>query len=239
MEARNYNYKSRNLRMRRALTRLLALFLLAGLALAFWQLTPLVDWADPTELGRLLDRVRASPYAGLFVVGGYLLGSFLIFPVTALIAATGVAFGSWEGLIWASIGTLLAAIVNYQFARMLPRRLSDRWFGPWTRKMGTRFQRDGIIAIMIARNIPIAPFTLVNVVAGAANIRFRDYVIGTVLGMGPTILALTILGDRLRGAWESPTLQNVGLLVLAIALWFAVALGLQALSNRWVASRAA
>jgi hypothetical protein len=29
----------------------------------------------------------------------------------------------------------------------------------------------------------------------------------------------------------------VGLLILAIVLWFAVALGLQALSNRWVSAR--
>jgi membrane protein DedA with SNARE-associated domain len=103
--------------------------------------------------------------------------------------------------------------------------------------MGRRFERDGIVAIMIARNVPFAPFQLINIVGGLAKIRFSDYLIGTILGMAPTILALTILGDRLRGAWDSPTLANVALLLLAIMMWFAIALGLQALSNRWVASR--
>jgi uncharacterized membrane protein YdjX (TVP38/TMEM64 family) len=223
--------------MRRALTRLLALFVIAALVLLIWRWSPLVERAGPEQIGHLLDRVSASPYAGLLVVGIYLLGSFIVFPVTALIAATGVAFGPWEGLIWASIATLVASLVNYYIARVVPLTFVDRWLGRWTRKMGRRFERDGIVAIMIARNIPFAPFTLVNVVAGAAKIRFGDYLIGTILGMGPTILALTILGDRLRGAWDSPTLQNVGLLLLAIAVWFAVALGLQAISNRWVASR--
>jgi uncharacterized membrane protein YdjX (TVP38/TMEM64 family) len=235
MEARGYN--NNHPRMRRALTRLLALFLIAALVLLIWRWSPLVERAGPEQIGQLLDRVSASPYAGLLVVGIYLLGSFIVFPVTALIAATGVAFGPWEGLIWATIATLVASVVNYLIARVVPLKFVDRWLGRWTRKMGRRFERDGIVAIMIARNIPFAPFTLVNVVAGAAKIRFGDYLIGTILGMGPTILALTILGDRLRGAWDSPTLENVGLLLLAIAVWFAVALGLQAISNRWVASR--
>jgi phospholipase D1/2 len=236
MEARVNN--NNNLRMRRALTRLVAVCLIAMLVLAFWRYSPLVAWADPDQLGSLFDRVSASPFAGPIVVAAFLLGSFVVFPATALIAATGVALGPWQGLIWASIGTLFSAIVNYLLAGLLPRRFVDRWFGPWSRKMRRRCERDGIVAIMIARNVPIAPFTLVNVVAAAAGVRFRDYVLGTILGMGPTIVALTILGDRLRGAWVAPTVQNVSLLVLAIALWFAVALGLQALSNRWISSRA-
>jgi uncharacterized membrane protein YdjX (TVP38/TMEM64 family) len=235
MEARGY--KKNHPRMRRALTRLLALFLIASLVLLIWRWSPLVERVGPEEIGNLLDRVSDHAYSGPLVVAIYLLGSLIFFPVTALIAATGVAFGPWEGLIWASIATLVAAIVYYYLARLLPPGLVDRRFGRWTRRMGSRFQRDGIVAIMIARNVPFAPFQLVNVVAGLANIRFSDYLIGTILGMGPTLLALTILGDRLRGAWDAPTLENVALLLLAIALWFAVALGLQAVSNRWVALR--
>jgi uncharacterized membrane protein YdjX (TVP38/TMEM64 family) len=235
MEPRRNKKKKR--RLRRALARLIALAVLAILLLAFWRYSPIVDWANPEQLGLLLDRVSASPFAGLLVVSAFLLGSFVVFPVTALIAANGVAFGPWEGLIWASAATLIAASVNYLLARTLPRQFVDRWFGPWMRRMGHRFESEAIVSIMIARNIPIVPFTLVNLVAGAARIRFRDYLIGTILGTGPTIVALTILGDRLRGAWFAPTVLNVGLLILAIALWFAVALGLQALSNRWISDR--
>jgi len=235
MEARGYN--NNHPRMRRALTRLLALILMAAIVLLIWRWSPLVERVDPEQVGRLLDRVSDSRFAGPIVVATYLVGSFFVFPVTALIAATGVAFGPWEGLIWASVATLVASIVYYYLARLLPPEWVDRWLGRWTRKMGNRFQRDGIVAIMIARNVPFAPFQLVNVVAGLARIRFADYVVGTILGMGPTILALTILGDRLRGAWDSPTLANVALLLLAIALWFGVAMGLQALSNRWVVMR--
>jgi uncharacterized membrane protein YdjX (TVP38/TMEM64 family) len=113
----------------------------------------------------------------------------------------------------------------------------DDWIGPWIRRLGMRFGRNSIVSVMVARNIPIAPFTLVNVMAGAANIRYRDYLIGTILGMGPMIAALTILGDRLRGALENPTLSNLLLLSLAFIVWFVIGLGLQILSNRLVSMR--
>jgi phospholipase D1/2 len=163
----------------------------------------------------------------------YLIGSFIVFPVTALIAATGVALGPINGMIWATAGCLLASTVNYCCARRLSAETLDNWTGGWLRRLGHRLEHGGIVSVMVARNIPIAPFTVVNVVAGAARIPFRDYMLGTVLGLGPTIAALTILGDRLRDAWQTPNTIDVVLLVLGVVMWFAVAFGLQALSNRY------
>ncbi|MGW8368483.1 MAG: TVP38/TMEM64 family protein [Gammaproteobacteria bacterium] len=222
--------------MRRALWRLTALGLLAGLAYALWLYSPLQEWTETERLASLLQDLGVSPWAGIVVLIAYLIGSFIVFPVTALIAATGVALGPINGMIWATAGCLLAATVNYCCARRLSAETLDNWTGGWLRRLGHKLEHGGIVSVMVARNIPIAPFTVVNVVAGAASIPFRDYLVGTVLGLGPTIAALTILGDRLRGAWEAPTALNIGLLTLAIALWFAVAVGLQALSNRYASA---
>jgi phospholipase D1/2 len=223
--------------MRRGLFRLLGLFILIGAVLAVWRYSPLGEWGAPSQLGAWLDRLSASTWAGPLVVAGFLLGSFVIFPVTAMIAATGIALGPTDGLLWASLGALAGATTNYGLARLVPERTIERWVGPWVGKMGQRFKRGGIVAIMLARNLPFAPYTLINVVAGGARIPFCDYMIGTVLGMGPIIAALTILGDRLRGAWEAPTAGNMLLLALAILFWFVLAWGLQWLSNRLAAAR--
>jgi len=226
-----------NQRMRRVLFRLLSLCVLAAVLLAFWRYSPLGKWTDPERLGIFLDGLSASRWAGLLIVTGFLVGSFVVFPVTAMIAATGIALGPINGLIWALTGSLVGATVNYGLARMLPQQTLENWVGPWIRTMGERFERGGIVAVMVARNLPIAPFTLINVVAGGARIPFRDFLIGTILGMGPIIAALTILGDRLRGALEVPTFTNIILLCFAILLWFVLAFSLQSLSNRWISAR--
>ena len=233
VEARN-NYKYR---MRRAVVRLTALTVLAAVALAVWRFSELGAWNDADRLSLLLGRLNASPWAGPLVVAIFMLATLFVFPVTVLIAATGIALGPSNGFIWASIGSLVAAIATYGMARMLPQHALDYWIGAWIRRMGSRFERGGIVSIMVARNIPIAPFTLINVVAGAAKIPFRDYLIGTMLGMGPTIAALTVLGDRLRDAWQAPNMFNISMLCIAVFAWFILALSLQSLSNRWEATR--
>jgi uncharacterized membrane protein YdjX (TVP38/TMEM64 family) len=198
---------------------------------------PIREWSDPSRLGNLLDDLRDSPWIGPIVVSGFLIGSFLVFPVTGMIAATGIALGPTSGLLWASVGSLVGATVTYGVARMMPEQTIENLAGPWIGKMGRRFERGGIVPIMVARNVPIAPFTLINIVAGGARIRYRDFIVGTVLGMGPIVAALTILGDRLRGAWEAPTALNIFLLALAVVCWFLLACGLQSLSNRWLSAR--
>lgn len=228
--------KKNNRRLRRASLRLTALCLLIAVLFAFWRYSPLGEWRDPQRLGELLDALNSHPWAGPIVVAAFLIGSFVVFPVSALIAATGVALGPTWGLLWASVGSMLAAIVTYGVARLLPEEVLENWAGPWIRRLGRRFENGGIVSVMVARNVPVAPFTLVNVVSGAAGIRFRDYVIGTVLGMGPMIAALTILGDSLRGALIAPTAANIVLLCIAVTIWFGVAFVLQTLSNRWVAA---
>ena len=233
MEGREKNKK----RMQRALVRLVGLTVLVALLFLLWRYSPLQQWTEPERLAELFDAISRSPWAGPIVVMAFLIGGFIVFPVTALIAATGVALGAVNGFFWASVGSLLSSILTYAITRSLPQRTIENWAGPWIARLGRRFERGGIVSVMLARNFPLAPFTLVNVVAGAARIPFRDYLIGTVLGMAPIIAALTILGDRLRLAWEARTVQSLTVFVLAIVLWLAVAFGLQSLSNRLSSAR--
>lgn len=52
--------------------------------------------------------------------------------------------------------------------------------------------------------IPVAPFTVVNLAAGASHIRFRDFVLGSLAGMTPGTLAIAVFGDRLEEAVRDP-----------------------------------
>jgi len=83
------------------------------------------------------------------------------------------------------------------------------------------------------RLVPLAPFTVVNLISGASHIRFGDYMLGTLVGMSPGIAVMTALGDRLRQVLHNPSAANIGLLVLVAAMWIALSVALQiALSRR-------
>jgi phosphatidylserine/phosphatidylglycerophosphate/cardiolipin synthase-like enzyme/uncharacterized membrane protein YdjX (TVP38/TMEM64 family) len=200
--------------------------------LAVWRYTPIAEWAEPERVAPLLNALSASPWAGPLVLLTFVIGSLIVFPVTALIAATAIALGPWTGFAWALLGSLLAASATYGIGWLIgPRRL-EHMFGAWIKKLIKRLRHGGIVSVMIVRNIPIAPFSLVNVVAGATAMRFRDFLLGTALGMGPGIAMLTVLADRMREMWETPSAANFVWLTVAVGLWLCVAAGLQILSNR-------
>jgi uncharacterized membrane protein YdjX (TVP38/TMEM64 family) len=56
----------------------------------------------------------------------------------------------------------------------------------------------------VSRLVPLGNFTLANVIAAAIGIPFRAFILGNALGLLPGLLALTLLGDRLRQlGWPS------------------------------------
>jgi phospholipase D1/2 len=82
---------------------------------------------------------------------------------------------------------------------------------------------------MAVRLIPVAPFSVVNAVAGASQIRFRDFILGSLLGLAPGIVAIIFFEDRLEAAVRDPGLGSfvtlaalvtaVGLAAVGIRKW--------------------
>jgi phospholipase D1/2 len=46
--------------------------------------------------------------------------------------------------------------------------------------------------------VPVAPYSLINLAAGAGGVPFRDFVVGTSLGMSPGVVGITIFGKQLE-----------------------------------------
>ena len=72
-----------------------------------------------------------------------------------------------------------------------------------------------------------------NLAAGAIGVRFRDYMLGTALGLAPGITVLSLFGNRVKAQVQHPSTSGV-LLVVGIAIvWLAISFTLQ----RFIAAR--
>jgi uncharacterized membrane protein YdjX (TVP38/TMEM64 family) len=202
-----------------------------GLALlaVVWRWTPLREWVNLESLVALARHLEALPFTPVAVVGSYVIAGLLVIPVTLLIAVTGIVFGPVQGMLYATAGTLLSAAVTYGFGRWLGRDAVQRLVGPRINRLSQRIARRGILAMVVLRMLPVAPFTVVNVVAGASHIRFRDYLIGTLLGMLPGIAMTVIFVHHLAEAVRNPSPGTIAILVLVLALIIGTAAGLQRL----------
>ncbi len=194
------------------------LVLLLALAGA-WRWTPLQEWLSVERIFSLAQGVKGNAYAPLMVLGTFLLASFVAFPITILVGATALLFGPWESILYSSVGAFAGAAGSYGLGRLLGRDAVRRFAGEKLNSISRRLASQGIVTVAIARNLPVAPFTIVNVVAGASHISFKDYMVGTILGMLPGIALITLFSTQLKNFLQDPNMWMFALLLLlAVAL---------------------
>lgn len=200
---------------------LLALLAAAGLALFF--LTPVGDLLEREALAARLEALRDTPTAPLVLVALYLLLAPLGVPVSPLIFAGGMLFGTLLGGLWNLAGCLGGALVSYWVAHHLGRDAIVRLLGPERlARLEPYLQRHAFLAVFSIRFVPI-PFAVANFAAALAGVRASTFAVATALGLAPTLLAMTWFAAAVtRAATEGGGLSNVELLVAACAVGVAI-----------------
>jgi phospholipase D1/2 len=209
---------------------------LTGLALA-WQYTSLHDFTDVGFVSSMISQPARSHFAPLFAIAAFVLGGLVVFPVLVLIAATAAALGPWTGFFSAGAGVLLSSLVLFTIGRVLGQARLQRLLGRRAGRVQSRIIGKGVVAVAMIRMVPIAPFSIVNVVAGASKLSLRDFMLGTTMGMAPGIAVMAALGAQIADLARNASWTNVVLLALAILAWIALCLGVQFLVTWWAGRR--
>ena len=194
-----------------------ALLILLAIAAA-WRFSPLNQLLDPEILMTLAADWRQSPLAPLMTLGAFVFGGLLMVPVTALIIVTTLVFEPLLGFVYALTGALLSALSGYLLGYLLGRDAIRQLAGRKINQVSRRLARRGLLTMLFVRIVPVAPFTLINLVAGASHLQWRDYLLGTLIGMTPGILGTTLLTDRVKALLQSPGLVTVATLIAAGAV---------------------
>jgi len=203
-------------------------FILIGMAAA-WRWTPLADIINIERLATTAAGLKGSSVLPLLTVGTYVIGSFVMIPVSLLIGATAILFPTIWGVVYALLGCLLSSAANYFVGLKLGKNAVRKLAGPKLNRLSKKLAKDGWLAVMLIRNLPVAPFTVVNMIAGASHIKFKDFLLGTAIGMAPGIVAIVLFADRLLAAFAEPGWLNA---ILAAAAAAVVAAGIW-----WVGKR--
>jgi len=189
-------------------------------------------WSD---LPAFIDRMslwRESPLAMLAMLGCFIAGGLVVFPVNLLIAASIVVFGPIAGAAIALLGSVASAIVLHQIGAAFPEQVWTRFAGRHAERLRERVADHGLIAVAIVRLVPVAPYSVVSLAAGIAGIGRLPYLIGTALGMLPGIALYALFADRARKVIEDPRPLSWAMLFFALILIAAVALLLRRLRGR-------
>ena len=191
-------------RRRRNVLKFLAFLLLAAAAAYLLFLTPAGDLFRTHEgrkalVGKLDVLVQAAgPLGPVLFVLIYTVG-VLFLPATPFTIAGAVIFGKFYGMLYNlaadTLGASLAFYLGRYFLHGVARGFLETRM-PW---LDRKAAEDGFSVIFYLR-IFWFPFIVLNYAAGATRIRFRDYLLGTVLGLLPPVFIFTYFVGAMKEA---------------------------------------
>ncbi|MGL4175897.1 MAG: TVP38/TMEM64 family protein, partial [Dermatophilaceae bacterium] len=147
------------------------------------------------DLEVVTDAVAASGAWGPLV---YLVLHVVLtlIPVPKNLFATiaGALFGMTWGVVLSWVGSVAAAVVGFAVARRLGRDAVRRLTGARLDRVDHLAEQHGLVAEVVARLMPLVPFTAVNYGSGLSAMRPRDYIVGTAVGVVPGTVAYVAVG---------------------------------------------
>jgi uncharacterized membrane protein YdjX (TVP38/TMEM64 family) len=225
--------RKRSSRRRWILLGAAAVLAVAGLVV-LWKLVPVRD---------LLERLRSfGPWGPVALVGIYVVGAVVLLPGTIPTLAAGALFGMGVGTAVVVVGANLGALAAFLVARALGRKRLEKRIRGSERldALDEAIRDEGLKVVFLTRLSPGFPYNALNYLLGLTRVRPRDYVLGTLGGTLPGILAyvyvgtlagLAASGDRERTPLEW-TLLGIGLAATAVLVVFLTRLGRRALDRR-------
>ncbi len=203
-----------------------SIIIIAGFAAAaYWKWGADGQWDIGKVAGELAE-LSNEPWGMAAVVAVFVVAGLFLFPVTILFVAVAIVYPPVKSMLVSGAGAICSALVLYFAGRVMGMQVGKKAKKPGQlEKIIDLVEKRGVGTIAMIRLLPIAPYSLVNMVAGAAHIRLWVYLLGTIIGMAPGIVAITLTIHFASRAMLEPNLTNVTLaaavLVAAVlvAIW--------------------
>ena len=162
------------------------------------------------------NAIAGNPLSPILFIGLQILASLLFVPRTVLGIAAGLLFGFGWGLLWAIVGAVAGAAAGFEFVRWMGvTGTLDR--SPAIGRLIAQTERGGWRAVAIVRLTPI-PHSVANTLLAVTSLSWRDYLIGSGLGMLPMTAAQVDIGASGGAIMQGHTSWVLACLLLAAGI---------------------
>lgn len=162
------------------------------------RLSGFIDIFNPEQIKSII--LGYGPWAPILYIALYVIACVLFIPGSPLTLAGGALFGPLYGTIYTVIGATLGATLAFCISRYLGRGIINERKGNVALKLkayDAKIASHGFFTVLFLRFVPLFPFNGLNFGLGLTNVSFKDYVLGTFLGIIPGTYAYVYFGDSL------------------------------------------
>lgn len=198
--------------------------------LNIFEIMPVVDFVNSFK--KVIYNVAAASesfirdhktFAPLIFILIFLVRTFLVvFSCSIMIVIAGRVFGSVLGVILSMVAVYLSATLAFVLGRLLDKKAIDRITRNKFKGFDSKMETHGFSIIFFMRLSMLFPFDIVNYAAGMSKIRYREFILGTMLGIIPEMLSLAYLGDKIGNPFSIEFLISVLFVIFTVSVSLAI-----------------
>ena len=183
-----------------ALIKFMGLIIFAAGMVYLYRFTTLKDLITPQILESILNQSGFWAPAVFIVLEALAIAFFV--PASILIIMGAGLFGAYWGFLYGWLGAWAGAGCAFCLGRTLGRDFVASIMGDRLKKYDDAIEKNGFTAVLYIRLLN-APFTPMNYGLSLTKVHFRDFFLGTGLGVMVSVFAITFLSGMIRDAWIS------------------------------------
>jgi len=165
-------------------------------AFVVFKFTPLKQYIEKDAILSFLETLKGEWWGPLVFILIYAIGCVLALPGSILTLAGGAIFGTVNGTLFNVLASNLGATLAFFMARFLGRDfVAGLMKGGKLAKLDDSIEKNGFKTIFRLRLIPVFPFNGLNFGSGFSKVKYKDYLLGSVLGMLPGTFIYTYFGS--------------------------------------------
>lgn len=141
--------------------------------------------------------LEAGPWGALVLVLLFVIGLLMQVPGMVFVVAGFLVYDPLHGVSLAFGGSMVALTVSFFVVRRIGGQPFRRIRSRWVQRVLSHLEQRPLLSVALLRLV-LQLNPVVNSALALSGIRYRDYILGSLIGFTPTILILAFLADRLE-----------------------------------------
>lgn len=141
---------------------------------------------------------------------------FVVIPTNIIAIAGGTMFGPIKGFLLTMIGFFISGTVAFYVARFLGRGFVEGIIGKRFIKLEDNMEKKGFKILFFLRLPPILPFDPLSYACGLTKIKYKDFILASLLGVVPETMCYSVLGKSFKNPLSVEFLLPIGILLIGM-----------------------
>lgn len=157
-------------------------------------------------------------FASIVFLGIYMCKPiFIVIPAAVVSFVGGIVFGPIKGFILNMLGFFLSGTIAFYLARFLGKDFVHKILKGKMLEISDNMENKGFKILFLLRLPPILPYDPLSYACGLTEIKYKDFILASLLGVVPETLCYSVMGRSIFEPFSLKFILPIIILFIGVA----------------------